>query len=90
MLPGSVFCAQDQCQAYWDGFDPSSLVKLNRLRTGNERFRSSMHKWGLASSSNCEGGAAEQTADHVLIACIIHRAPHGARGLTVLDDETRC
>ena len=20
----------------------------------------------------------------------IHRAPHGARGLTVLDDETRC
>ena len=23
-------------------------------------------------------------------ACPIHRAPHGARGLTVLDDETRC
>ena len=32
----------------------------------------------------------EQTADHVLTACSIHRAPHGARGLTVLDDETRC
>ena len=29
-----------------------------------------------------------QTADHVLTACPIHRAPHGARGLTVLDDET--
>ena len=43
---------------------------------------------GLAPSPNCECGASEQTADHVLIACPIHRAPHGARGLTVLDDET--
>ena len=34
--------------------------------------------------------ASEQTTDHVLTACPIHRAPHGARGLTVLDDETRC
>ena len=34
--------------------------------------------------------APKQTADHVLIAYTIHRAPHGARGLTVLDDETRC
>ena len=51
-----------------------------------------MHKWGLAPSPNCECGASEQTADHVLTACPIglHRAPHGARGLTVLDDETRC
>ena len=37
---------------------------------------------------SCECGAYEQTADHVLAACPIHRAPHGARGLTVLDDET--
>ena len=51
------------------------------------RFHSSMHKWGLAPSPNCECGASEQTADHVLTACPIHRAPHGARGLTVLDDE---
>ena len=29
-----------------------------------------------------ECGASEQTADHVLTACPIHRAPHGARGLT--------
>ena len=43
-----------------------------------------MHKWGLAPSPNCECGASEQTADHVLTACPIHRAPHGARGLTVL------
>ena len=63
---------------------------LNRLRTGVGRFHSSMHKWGLAPSPNCECGASEQTADHVLTACPIHQAPHGARGLTVLDDETRC
>ena len=64
-------------------------VKLNPLQTGAGRFHSSMHKWGIAPSSNCECGAAEQTADHVLTVCPIHRAPHGARGLTVLDDETR-
>ena len=63
-------------------------VKLNRLRTGVGRYHLSMHKWGLAPSPNCECGASEQTADHVLSACPIHRAPHGARGLTVLDDET--
>ena len=59
----------------------------------NWRFHSSMHKWGLAPSPNCKCGASEQTADHVATACPIHRAPHGARGLTVLDndddDETR-
>ena len=49
-----------------------------------------MHKWGLAPSPNCECGASEQTADHVLTVCPIHRASHGARGLTVLDDENRC
>ena len=65
-------------------------VKLNRLRTGVGRFHSSMHKWGLALSPNCECGASEQIADHVLTACLIHRASYGARGLTVLDDETRC
>ena len=47
-------------------------------------------KWGLVPSPNCECGASEQTADHVLTMCPIHRAPHGARGLTVLDDKTRC
>ena len=72
------------------GLPRASWVKLNRLRTGVGRFHSSMHKWGLAPSPNCECGASEQTADHVLTMCPIHRAPHGARGLTVLDDETRC
>ena len=63
----------------------AAWVKLNRLRTGVGRFHLSMHKWGLAPSPNCECGASEQTADHVLTACPIHRAPQGARGLTVLE-----
>ena len=72
------------------GLPQAAWVKLNRLQTGVGRFHSSMHKWGLAPSPNCECGASEQTVDHVLTACPIHRSPHGARGLTVLDEETRC
>ena len=49
-----------------------------------------LHRRNLAPSPNCECGASEQTADHVLTLSPIHRAPHGAQGLTVLDDETRC
>ena len=51
-------------------------VNLNRLRTGERFHSSSMYKWALALLSNCECGAIKQTADHVLIACFIHRAPH--------------
>ena len=72
------------------GLSRPPWIKLNRLRAGVGRFHSSMHKWGLAPSPNCECGASEQTADHVLTACPIHRALHGARGLTVLDNKTRC
>ena len=70
------------------GLPRVAWVKLNRLRTGVGRFHSSMHKRGLAPLPNCKCGASEQTADYVLPACPILRAPHGARGLTVLDDET--
>jgi len=35
----------------------------------------------------CKCGA-EQTVDHVVLHCPIHRRPHGLHGLTVLDDET--
>ena len=72
------------------GLPRAAWVKLNRLRTGVGRFHLCMHKWGRAPSPNCDCGASERTADYVLTACPIHRAPHGARGLTVLDDETRC
>ena len=79
------------------GLPRAAWVKLNCLRTGVGRFHSSMHKWGLAPSPNRECGASEQMTacsihvlNHVLTACSIHRVSHGARGLTVLDDETRC
>ena len=50
----------------------TSWVRLNRLRTGVGRFHSSMYKLGLAPSPNCECGATEQTADHVISSCLIH------------------
>ena len=36
------------------GLPRAAWVKLKRLRTGVGRFHSSMHKWGLAPSPNCE------------------------------------
>ena len=41
------------------GLPRVAWVKLNRLQTGVGRFHSSMHKWGLAPSPNCECGASE-------------------------------
>ena len=72
------------------GLPRAAWVKLNRLRTGVGGFHSFKHKWGLGPSPNCDCNASEQTADQVLTECPIYRAPHGVRGLTVLNDETRC
>ena len=72
------------------GLPRAAWVKLNRLRAGIGQLHLSMHKWGLAPSPNCECGASEQTEDYVLTTYSIHRAPHGAQGLTVFDDENRC
>ena len=41
------------------GLPRAAWVKLNRLRTGVGRLHSSMNKWGLAPSPNCECGATE-------------------------------
>ena len=59
------------------GLPQAAWVKLNHLWTGVGQFHSSMHKWGLAPSANCECCTSEQTADHVLTACPIHWVPHG-------------
>ena len=72
------------------GLPRSSWVRLNRLRVGVGCFQLFMHKWGLAPTSNCECGAAEQTAEHIILTCPVHRASTGIRGLTVLDVDTRC
>ena len=63
------------------GLLQTAWVELSRLRNGVEQLYLSMHKWGLAPSSNYKCGASEQTADHVLTECPIHQEPHGARGL---------
>jgi len=59
----------------------TAWVRRNHLRTGVGRFRSSLHKWdkwGLALSATCESGAEEQTTDHVVLHCPIHRPSFGA------------
>ena len=91
MLPSSMILCPGLVPGLLGWAYPKQLgLSSTALRTGVGRFYSFMHKWGLAPLPNCECGASEQTADHVLTAFIIHWAPHGARGLTVLDDETRC
>ena len=67
-----------------------SCVRLNCLRTGVGRYHSSMYKLGLAPSPNCECGATEQSANHVISLCLLHHVPRRTRGLLVLDDATRC
>jgi len=42
----------------------------------------------MVSSTACECGAEEQTVDHVVLQCPIHRLPHGLHDLTVLHDKT--
>ena len=83
-----VFISRTSSRSVEMSLPQIAWVKLNRLRLRIERFHLSMHKWGLASSPSCECGAAEQTISYVLIARPIHWVPHGAQGLTVLNDET--
>jgi len=68
-------------------FPRRAWVRINRLRTGDGRFRSCLYEWGMASAA-CERGAEEQTVDHVFLQCPIDRPAHGLHGLTVLGDET--
>ena len=46
-----------------------SWVRLNHLRTGVGRFRSSLHNWEMVPSVACDCGAENQTAEHILAHC---------------------
>ena len=85
-----AFIPRVSSKAFGMSLPRTSWVRLNRLRTGVGRFHSSMYKWGLAPSPNCECGATEQTADRVISSCPLHHVPRGIRALQVLDDATRC
>jgi len=63
-------------------------VRLNHLSTVIELFRSTMHNWGLVPPANCNGGAEEQTADHILASSLLYHLPKGTLGLAALDDDT--
>ena len=40
------------------------------------------------TGDTCGSQHVKQTADHILIVCSKHQAPHEAQDLTVLDDKT--
>ena len=83
-----VFVPETGARPVGMGLPRAAWVKLNRLWTGVGRFHSSIHKLGLFTE--LQVSRLYQTADHVLTACPVYREPHGARGLTILLDETRC
>ena len=69
------------------GLPRPAWVRLNRLQTGVGFFRSSMHKWGMASTASCECGAEEQTADHIITSCPIYRHPNEIRCLLTVNES---
>ena len=78
--PGKVVKGEDLSRKHW--------TTLNRLRTGVDRFRTSMKKWGLADSAACECVEPEQTADHIFNSCPLYRPPSEA-GLFEVGPLTR-
>ena len=72
------------------GLPRVAWVKLNRLRTGVERFHSSMLKWGSLLHQIASVAPLSKPQTMLLTPCPIQEHRHGARGLTVLDVQTRC
>jgi len=60
----------------WNDLPRRAWVRLNHLCTGVGSFRSCLYKWSMAPSATCECGAEEQTVNHVVLRCPIHRLPH--------------
>ena len=78
--PGEGFKGEELSRKHW--------TTLNRLRTGVGRYRASMKKWELADSAACECGEPEQTAEHIINSCPLHRPPSEA-GLFEVGPLTR-
>ena len=57
-------------------------------QTGIGRYRASTKKWRLSNGVACECGEPEQTADHIINSCTLHRPPSEA-GLFKIGPLTR-
>ena len=64
-------------------------VKLNRLRCGTARVGDTLKLWGAQESATCACGHTTQSAQHVVVDCMIHKAPDGVAGLRRPDAATR-
>ncbi len=64
-------------------------VKLNRLRCGTTRVGDTLKLWGAQESATCACGHITQSVQHVVVDCMIHKAPDGFAGLRCPDAATR-
>ena len=62
---------------------------LNHLRSGVDRFVSSMKEWGLKASAECECGHPEQTVYHIIEDCLLYRPPNSEQCSVALDGDTK-
>ena len=60
-------------------------VKLNRLRCGTARVGDTLTLWGVQESATCACGHITQSVQHVVVDCMIHKAPDGFDGLRCPD-----
>ena len=63
-------------------------VKLNRLRCGTARVGDTLKLWGAQDSATCACGHITQSVQHVVVDCMIHKAPDGFAGLRRPDAAT--
>ena len=55
----------------------TAWVRNYRFCTVVGRFRSCLHKWGMAPSMDCVCGTEEQTVEHAVLHCPNNRPPYG-------------
>ena len=64
-------------------------VKLNRLRCGTARVGNTLKLWVVQESATGACGHITQSVQHVVVDCMIHKAPDGFAGLRCPDAATR-
>ena len=64
-------------------------MKLNHLRCGTLRVGDTLKLRGAQESAMCACGHITQSVQHVVIDCMIHKAPDGFAGLRCPDAATR-